>query len=138
MTALALIGCTARKLDRAAPARELYRGRLFAASVAYAESRGLSWAVLSAAHGIVMPDDRLEPYDVRLRGDTSAWGSLVLTQLRRLCVERVVALAGEAYVTPWAWSFAGEIERPLVGLGVGARYAELMKITGATSATRAA
>lgn len=79
MPDIVLIGCTKRKLDRPAPARELYVGRLFKASVVYAEARGLPWAVLSAEFGVVQPDDVLPPYDKTLRGiDTKAWGELVV------------------------------------------------------------
>lgn len=53
MTPVVLIGCSASKLDRAAPARELYTGRVFKASVAYAEATGAKWCVLSALHGVV-------------------------------------------------------------------------------------
>jgi len=50
----------------AAPARFLYTGDLFRASVKWAESWDLPWVVLSAAHGIVGPDQVLAPYDVSL------------------------------------------------------------------------
>jgi len=130
VTTLVLIGCTAKKLARAAPARELYQGRLFAASVQYAEARGLPWLVLSALHGVVGPDDVLEPYDVTLAGLSSAdretWGSVVAVTLRRLGATRVIVLAGREYVRPWRDAVAEiAVEEPLLGRGVGARFAWL-------------
>ena len=61
-----LIGCGARKLDHAAPARDLYIGPLFRAARIYAEASGLPWAILSARYGLVMPEQVIEPYDYRL------------------------------------------------------------------------
>lgn len=62
-----LIGCGARKLDHAAPARDLYTGPLFRAARTYAEASGLPWAILSAHYGLVMPEQVIEPYDATLR-----------------------------------------------------------------------
>ena len=62
-----LIGCSASKLDRSAPARELYTGELFKVSVAWLEHFHVpEWGILSAKHGLVMPEQVIEPYDVCL------------------------------------------------------------------------
>lgn len=45
---IALVACSARKLDRRAKARDLYTGALFRASVRFAEAHGWPWFVLSA------------------------------------------------------------------------------------------
>jgi hypothetical protein len=58
--------CAARKLDRPAPARELYVSQLFEKASAYATAARDRRYVLSAKHGLVQPDTVLEPYDVRL------------------------------------------------------------------------
>lgn len=63
---IALIGCSATKLNRPAPARELYQGNLFKLARTWAEAQGLDWYVVSAKHKVVHPDQVLEPYDQRV------------------------------------------------------------------------
>jgi hypothetical protein len=143
VTTLVLIGCTSKKLDHAAPARDLYLGRLFAASVAYAESLGAKWFVLSALHGVVGPDDVLEPYDVTLVGaDTSqrmTWAAMVSDQLgeRFDARQRFIVLAGSEYVRGLE-RYPGQrvFETPLAGLGVGERYARLVSMRDELEAER--
>ena len=62
-----LVACCGPKLDHAAPARDLYTSDLFTKSRAYAERNGCGWAILSAKHGIVLPDEVIAPYDVTLK-----------------------------------------------------------------------
>jgi hypothetical protein len=61
-----LVGCGKQKLARAAQAKDLYTGQLFRLARAYAERVGDEWAILSAKHFLVMPDDVIEPYDLCL------------------------------------------------------------------------
>lgn len=63
-----LVACSAQKLARAAPARELYQGDVFKKSVRWMEhhDRVAEWAILSALHGLVLPDQVLEPYECSL------------------------------------------------------------------------
>lgn len=63
---LGLIGCSATKLDRPAPARELYTGDLFRSALRLAEARCERVLVLSAKHGAVSLDTVLRPYDEQL------------------------------------------------------------------------
>jgi len=63
---LILVGCGARKLAHAAPAKDLYTGPLFRAARAYAEAHADAWYVLSAKYGLVHPDRVIEPYNVYL------------------------------------------------------------------------
>lgn len=61
-----LIQCTASKRDTPAQARDLYdESRYFRKMRAWAEWRGVPWFILSAKHGLVHPDDVLEPYNER-------------------------------------------------------------------------
>lgn len=64
-----LISCSKRKLAHAAPAAELYQGELFKLSRAWIAKPGRvgAWGILSAKHGLVMPDQILEPYEMSLR-----------------------------------------------------------------------
>lgn len=132
-----LIGCSKEKLDHEAPARRLYQGRLFLAAVAYAEAIGARWFVLSAAHGLVDPDETIAPYDVTLNtmGDAqrSAWGARVAQQLHAAPADLIV-LAGESYITPWSWAVPNKVLRPLEGLPVGARFKVLKEMTAVAGA----
>lgn len=133
-----LIGCTKEKLPVEAPARELYQGRLFLAAVRYAEAIGARWFVLSAAHGLVDPDQPIAPYDVTLArlnaADRETWKSAVAVALKR-CVpetETLVVLAGHDYAG-WREFVPHKVEEPLVGLSVGERFARLKSLTRAAN-----
>lgn len=91
---LVLVGCVKSKRDFGAPAKDLYTSDYFVKMRTYAEATGLPWFILSAEHGLIRPDEWLEPYE-RYLPDTSreyrhAWGLKVAAQLE----EAVGSLAG--------------------------------------------
>jgi len=101
-----LVGCVKTKLDRGAPAKDLYVSDYFQKMRAYAEGAGVPWFILSAEHGLVGPEDWLEPYE-RYLPDASreyrrAWGQNVAAQLTEAMgpLDGVVVdiHAGSAYV----------------------------------------
>jgi hypothetical protein len=125
---IGLVGCGSAKLGRPAPARDLYTSQLFRKASAYAAATCDRWYVLSAKHGLVRPDQILEPYDVKLGANLPssppihAWAAMVREQLAVELADVagavLVALAGEQYRTvlrPCAWPF----EIPMQGLGIG-------------------
>lgn len=65
-----LVSCCKTKLDHPAPARELYTSTMFRYAVQWIENshRCDEWAILSAKHGLVLPDQVISPYDVYLGG----------------------------------------------------------------------
>lgn len=99
-----LIACCKEKLDHPAPAQELYRSALFRLSKEWI-SRGRvdAWAILSAKHGLVMPDQIIEPYDHCLTDVPKAlrleWQALVHDQLMEKWGEDAIylILAGWEY-----------------------------------------
>lgn len=125
-----VIGCGKAKLDRRAPARELYTGSLFVAARRYAEAHGGPWAILSARHGLVLPDEELDPYDVILKLRGAELRSWALRAAGR-CVELLAGSKGPVDVLaghPYAWPFRNELHwmdvestEPLEGLGLGLR-----------------
>ena len=139
MTSVGLVGCGSAKLRHPALARDLYTGALFRKSRAYVEARCDRWYVLSAKHGLVDPDQILEPYDVRLgrviprAPERSAlpvwdWAAMVTEQLvealRDVHRPELTVLAGEQYRTilhPCRWIFS----EPMKGLGIGEQLAWL-------------
>lgn len=137
-----LVGCSGSKLDHAAPARDLYTSPLFRAARAYAEAKGGPWAILSALHGLVLPDQILEPYDYTFekrhgegpryrKSDLERWGNGVQRDLVRRWPEgRVVFLAGSSYFEAVRWLGDRRV-CPLEGLGIGERLAWLRRETEA-------
>lgn len=66
MTRIGLISCGKAKLTHAAPAAELYTSTLFRWSAEYCRRYCDRWAILSAKHFVVLPDQVIEPYDLTL------------------------------------------------------------------------
>lgn len=125
-----LVACGSAKLDRPAPARELYIGNLFRAAADYAERSCDEWLILSALYGVVVPDQELAPYDYSLVGAPvarrRAWAIGVWRDLAewRARDARFMLLAGDAYarfLEPLLGST--NVDRPLRGLGLGRQLA---------------
>lgn len=129
-----VVGCGKKKLDRPAPARELYTGGLFRASLRCAEAAADELHILSALYGLVSPSTELQPYNFKLNAlrldERRAWGiraaHALVARYADLPVELTI-LAGRAYAAalragiPSTWTVA----EPLRGLGVGARLRAL-------------
>ncbi|MFF8994047.1 DUF6884 domain-containing protein [Streptomyces sp. NPDC014983] len=98
-----VIPCGAAKLDRPAPAGELYTGSFHKACRKAADALarpGDTVLVLSALHGLVPLDRVLAPYELRMGQPGSVTGDQLRAQARALRVDRateVVILAGSAY-----------------------------------------
>lgn len=125
---IGLVGCAATKLPHAAPARELYTSQLFRKASAYAELTCERWFILSAKHGLISPDQVIEPYDAKLGTSSRTsptvheWADRVRGQLAAELVDTprvvLVTLAGAQYQTvlrPCQWPF----RIPMKGLGIG-------------------
>ena len=131
---LVLVGCVKQKLDRPAPAQDLYTSALFRKERAYAEASGAAWFVLSAKHGLVAPEAVLEPYDLGLsktpRQYRRAWGARVIDQLKDqvgpLDGKVIEVHAGAAYCEPirdQLRAAGAQVVEPLFGLTMGQRLA---------------
>jgi len=129
---LVLIGCVKSKLDHPAQAKDLYTSALFRKERAYAEASGQPWFILSAQHGLVSPDEVIEPYDVYLKTTPESyrrhWGSLVLDQMRGACGplsgKAIEIHASEAYVDALRSGLqeaGATVLEPLAGLRMGER-----------------
>lgn len=131
---LVLVGCVKTKRAVPAPARDLYVSASFDGGRMMAERSGAPWYVLSAKHGLVHPDEVIEPYDVYLRGMGSAyraeWGHRVVARLRAeagpLTGKTVVIYASAAYVEacrPLLEADGAHVVEPLLGMRQGERLA---------------
>lgn len=128
MTHIGLVACGKGKLDRPAPARELYNGALFRKASAYCEATYDGWFILSAKHGLIDPETVVAPYDLSLShlspDERRAWAKRVVADLRRrdLMDATLHLHAGEKYARPLA-PLLGATDRPLIGLGIGRQLA---------------
>lgn len=117
-----VIPCGAAKLDRPAPAGELYTGSFHRACRKAADALarpGDTVLVLSALHGLVPLDHVLAPYELRMGQAGSVTGDQLRRQARELGVDdarEVVVLAGAAY-TAAARQVWPRAAAPLEGAG---------------------
>jgi len=124
---LHLVSCVSAKLDRPAPARDLYVSPLFRKARAYVEAQRTPWFILSAEHGLLHPDTVTAPYERTLNtmgvAERRAWSRRVLSALEPLLsdVATVRFLAGERYREFVVPELEGRVlvEVPLAGLTIG-------------------
>lgn len=119
---LVVIACGAAKLDRPAPASQLYVGGQFRLALAAAQQLAAraDIAILSAKHGLLGLDQWVAPYDLKM----GQAGSVTTDQLARQATARgltgcqVIALCPGRYAQALAdvWT---DIQTPLAGLGIG-------------------
>ena len=161
MRTVVLVACGQTKLDRAAPAADLYTGQLFQKARAFAELVGDAWYVLSAKHHVLRPGQTVEPYDARVpqaKADRHRWGIVTRNDLNRHLLDdlrielerqgergplafpegavRIVILAGRDYVDPLVPLLpdAFEVIDPLQGLQIGERLSWLKAVNDAADA----
>lgn len=78
---IGLVACSKKKLGMAAPAEDLYTSNGFKLARRYVLATCSAWAILSAKHGLIMPQTIIEPYDLKLADFSAAalreWGQRV-------------------------------------------------------------
>lgn len=127
-----ILGCVKTKHETSCPvpAADLYSSPLWRKRRAYAEQSGSRWAILSAEHGLLMPDHRIETYDRHIRQAPPEWLGIVSAQLHALAgdyPEHTLTLelhAGADYVKKLQRAVersgaAIDITTPLAGLQIG-------------------
>jgi hypothetical protein len=98
-----LISCGKHKQLVRAPAAKLYTSPRFQLSVALPSRLGFSFSLLSAKHGLLEPNELVDPYDSSLatltRDERRIWAERVLTQLLNAHkdVRRFVLLLDDDY-----------------------------------------
>jgi hypothetical protein len=82
-----LVGCVKSKRGVRTTARDLYVSPLFLRRRSAVEQTCGRWFILSALHGLVQPDDELDPYDDTLRkksvSERRAWSEALVEELER-------------------------------------------------------
>ena len=83
---IGLVGCVKEKRRTPSAARDLYTSSLFVGRRRAVERSCDQWFVLSALHGLVDPDQLVEPYDVTLntmgREERRRWATGVVRALQ--------------------------------------------------------
>jgi hypothetical protein len=119
------------KLDRAAPAAELYTGQAFKLAMRAAKAADADVLILSALYGVLEPDDVIDPYECYLGGlpamDRAIWAMTTAAQLAPHRERFAVILAGKHYAAACD-DFTNKRE-PLKGLGIGQQLRVLKNAT---------
>ncbi len=135
MRKLFLIACSESKLSYPARAVDLYQGQAFKLAVKSAFRADADILILSAQHGVVQPDQMLEPYDCSLlRRSTSwraEWAKTTAKQLSKYKDRPTTILAGKFYASA-ATGFSNK-STPLAGLGIGQQLSVLSKMSKGTN-----
>ena len=105
MSTLHLVQCVGKKADAPCAAKDLYVSPWFKKARRYVEKQGGPWFILSAQHGLVAPDQVVEPYNRTLSqmtaGTRKLWAEKtaaeLASELRARNPKRLVVLAGELY-----------------------------------------
>lgn len=132
---IGLVGCVRQKRDEPAPARDLYVSPLFRKRRAHVERTCDDWVILSALHGVVSPEQVLEPYDSTLKtmgvAERRSWAAAVASELMRQSGDLRQYVfevhAGAEYIDfgleERLRRAGAEVERPLQGLSLGQQLA---------------
>lgn len=128
-----LVACVSLKRKSAQRAKDLYVSDWFKKARRFAEANGDSWFVLSARHGLVEPEELIEPYNYTLNGkrkaDRQSWAQRTATVLRKRIPpkSRIIILAGLNYREHLIPLLDDRyfITTPLIELGIGEQLAFL-------------
>jgi hypothetical protein len=123
-----LIACVAKKLDKPSPAKDLYCSQWFKTAWTYAKETKCEIYLLSAQHGLIDPNEILEPYECdprkKKQAERIAWQKMVIRQLKQLAPSgtQFKIIGGKRYFNGIKESLENdsyEVSTPLKGLGIG-------------------
>lgn len=143
MKQVVFVGCSSAKLRHAAAARDLYQSKRFRAASEYAESNSDSWFILSGKHGVLRPDQVVEPYDLALASCDESYRARWNEEVAHACYEtvsstdRVTILADPTYARPVIQSAARRgrrVVRPFEGRSEASILNWLRAVNGASQA----
>lgn len=129
-----LIPCCKEKAPTGRAAASLYRSQFFRMAMRYVQRECDAWAILSGKHGLVMPWQRVEPYDLNLNDQDAAyvraWARRTGHHIRRRWPNATfVVLAKREYLT----AVEGlRTVHPLRGLSALRSLTRLSELNGGT------
>ena len=119
------------------PAKDLYQGDLFKKARAVAEKSGKPWLIMSAEHGLLNPEQMVQPYDKNLMDmkpeERKLWAERNASALEDFIdpnETKVIILGGKTYrdaMVPELDKIQANVETPLIGKGIGQQKAALKK-----------
>lgn len=123
---IALVSCSSKKLKYTTMAKNLYVSPLFKCAKQYAEKNFDEWFILSAKHGLLLPNSIIDPYDFSLNDANAekrkSWSKSVADDiiLNAPYQSTISIFAGSKYrqyLVPRLNGFSVVV--PLAGLGIG-------------------
>ena len=130
MAKIVLLSCTKSKLDRKAPAQELYSASpMFKKTLEYGKSlQPDKMYILSAKHYLVPLSKELAPYDKTLKEmpkeEKEKWGEETVKQMKQaglnLNKDKFIFLTGSEYLKPFK-DYISNMEAPMEGRRLGER-----------------
>src|SRR6266851_2825565 len=139
MRKVALVSCASKKSELTFNAEALYASDLFQKASRLASSITTSWYILSAKHGLLEPQEVIEPYDVTLntlpKEQREKWSQNVFHKLRKLLRpgDEVIFFAGSKYrefLEPKLREAGFRVQVPMLGLSIGRQLQWLNAATG--------
>jgi len=132
MAKIVLLSCTKSKLDKPAPAKDMYSpSPMFQKTKVYGEAlKTDTMFILSAKYGFFPMDKQIEPYDLTLKTmkkeEKDQWGETVKGQMSKMGVnpqsDKFVFLTGAEYMKPLESFIPAEnVEKPMEGKRMGER-----------------
>lgn len=104
MTRILLLGCGKTKRAHASAARELYTGSLFRARRRHADEVGSCWAIVSAKHHLILPDDIVEPYELKItslsKAERADWAATIVQRLHAWLLDALLLPRGRYGLKP--------------------------------------
>ena len=128
MAHIGLISCASKKRATSARSMDLYDSALFAKARAFVEQYCDYWFILSAKHGLLVPDHIINPYEETLKTKSALerqeWSQHVWQALCSYLSsgDKVTILAGERYreyLVPRLATHGCLVCVPLQGMGIG-------------------
>ena len=118
-----LVSCVGEKLDHKAKAKDIYQSAWFKKARSWAESNATRWYILSAKHGLLNPEQEIDPYECTLNtmsiSERKKWGHITTEEIKKNVPNgKIIVLAGKKYRD--VINFDGyDVSVPMEGLGIG-------------------
>lgn len=145
LTPIYLVSCVSKKREYKSAAKDLYISDWFIKARKVVEATGCHWFILSAAHGLLKPEQIIEPYNRTLSqmviSERREWGEVTSLQLLNTVplVHQVVFFAGERYrefILPQLEQHGIQTVVPMAGLSIGRQLSWLKNSVSETMLSR--
>lgn len=123
---IAIVACAKKKQQGCHPARELYTSQLFGSAFAYAKKHYDGVFILSAKHGLITGDKKIDNYDQTLKtmsvDEKKYWSALVVDQIHEITQpgDEIYFFCGKHYRRLLLGQIRDRVcHVPLQGYGIG-------------------